>query len=268
MRIRRSAVVSAVVVVLGVAAALVVAPMLSTGANGGGEKGPTTVRSTLAGQSVRLSLPGPEPKGVVVWFHGQGGNVNDRVDGPWLDALRRNGWAVASSEFHSQSWGNAASTKDTRLLVEWAEKQAGAKVRLWVSGSMGASIALNALTHGVRAPACWYGVKPALDLTRMEKVPGGPGYIRRAYGGGPVPADRNPIANVDRLPTETRYRVVSSKQDEWVDYAENTRPLVDQLRGRGADISLLDVKGGHADPSHWNARDLVAYADSCAGGNA
>ncbi|MCR6033405.1 hypothetical protein GGQ22_18490 [Nocardioides sp. zg-579] len=266
MRIRSSAVVTAVVAVLGVAAALVVAPMLSTGANGGERgEGPTTIRSTLAGQSVRLSLPGPEPKGVVVWFHGQGGNVNDRVDGPWLDALRRDGWAVASSEFHSQSWGNAASTKDTRLLQEWAEKQAGAEVRLWVSGSMGASIALNALTHGVQAPPCWYGVKPALDLTRMDQVPGGPGYIRRAYGGGPVPADRNPIDNVDRLPTETRYRVVSSKQDEWVAYDENTQPLVEQLRSRGADITLLDVKGGHADPSHWNARDLVAYADSCAG---
>lgn len=263
MRIRRTAVVSAVVVVLGVAAALVVAPMLSTGANGGGEKGPTTIRSTLAGQSVRLSMPSPEPKGLVIWFHGQGGNVNDRVDGPWLDALRRDGWAVASSEFHSQSWGNPASTKDTRLLVKWAEKQAGVPARVWVSGSMGASIALNAMTHGVKAPTCWYGVKPALDLTRMQDVPGGPGYIRKAYGGGPVPGDRNPIANVGRLPAETRYRVVSSKQDEWVAYDDNTRPLVDQLRARGADVSLLDVKGGHADPSHWNARDLVSYAASC-----
>ncbi|WKN49747.1 S9 family peptidase [Nocardioides sp. Arc9.136] len=265
MRIRRSAVVSSLVVALGVAAAVVVAPLLSSGADGGTEEQATTIRSTLAGQSVRLSVPGDDPKGLVIWFHGQGGGVNDRVDGPWLDALRRDGWAVASSEFHSQSWGNEASTKDTRLLVEWAEKQVGTKARVWVSGSMGASIALNALTHGVKAPACWYGVKPALDLTQMDQVPGGPGYIRRAYGGGSVPADRNPIQNVERLPGETRYRVVSSRQDEWVPWQENTQPLVQQLESRDVAVSVLDVKGGHADPSHWDAADLVSYASSCVG---
>lgn len=245
--------------VVALAAVLV---LLTTGASG--ERPKETVRSTLAGQSVRLSLPGGdvEPKGLVVWFHGQGGNVNDRVDGPWLDALRRDGWAIASSQFHRQSWGNAASTRDTALLLDWAREQTGAEVRVWVAGSMGASIALNAMIHGVEPPPCWYGVKPAIALTEMDEVPGGPGYIKRAYGGA-VPADRNPVANVDRLPARTRYRIVSSEEDEWVVWDENTRPLVTGLEARGVETSVLDVEGPHADPSHFSARDLVAFARSC-----
>jgi hypothetical protein len=229
-----------------------------------GEHPNETVRSSLAGESVRLSLPGggAEPKGLVIWFHGQGGNVNDRVDGPWLDALRRDGWAIASSEFHDQSWGNPASTSDADRLVAWAEKMTGVPVRLWVSGSMGGSIALNAMTHGVPAPPCWYGVKPAISLKQMDHVPGGPAYIRDAFH-GEVPADRNPVQNIDRLPADTRYRIVSSRQDQWVMYDENTRPLVRKLSARGADVSLLTVNGLHDDPSHFNASDLVDYADSC-----
>jgi hypothetical protein len=229
-----------------------------------GEHPNETVRSSLAGEQVRLSLPGGDamPKGLVIWFHGQGGNVNDRVDGPWLDALRRDGWAIASSEFHAQSWGNPASTADAARLVEWAEKMTGTKVRLWVSGSMGGSIALNAMTHGVPAPPCWYGVKPAISLKQMATVPGGPGFIRAAFGGD-VPADRNPVQNIDKLPTDTRYRIVSSRQDQWVIYNENTRPLVRKLGARGAEVSLLTVKGLHDDPSHFNARDLVAFANTC-----
>jgi hypothetical protein len=46
-------------------------------------------------------------------------------------------------------------------------------------------------------------------------------------------------------------------------YDENTRPLVRKLSARGADVSLLTVDGLHDDPSHFNARDLVAYANSC-----
>ncbi|WP_435744401.1 alpha/beta hydrolase family protein [Nocardioides sp. SYSU DS0663] len=245
------------------AVALAVAFVLvTTGASG--ERPSETVRSTLAGQSVRLSLPGGgiEPRGLVVWFHGQGGNVNDRVDGPWLDSLRRDGWAIASSEFHRKSWGNAASTKDAARLIEWAGDQTGLEPSLWVAGSMGATVSLNALVHGVQPPPCWYGVKPAIDLTEMDQVPGGPGWIRKAYG-GPVPADRNPVRNLDRLPADTRYRIVSSKTDEWVMWDENTQPLVANLRARGVEHSLLDVEGPHQHPSHFNARDLVAFAESC-----
>ena len=229
-----------------------------------GERAGTTVRSELAGESVRLTLPTGDPKGLVVWFHGQGGNVNDRIDGPFLSALRRDGWAIASSNFHAQSWGNPASTQDAQLLLEWAEEHTGMRPSLWVSGSMGGAVSLNAMLHGVPPPPCWYGVKPAIALTRMQAVPGAPGFIRTAFG-GPVPPERDPAANLHTLPVETRYRVVSSKQDRWLDYEENAGPLVRTLARRGADVSELSVQGHHDDPSHWNAGDLVGFANSCLG---
>src|SRR3712207_684392 len=69
-------------------------------------------------QHVRLSIPPTdEPRGIAVFFHGQNGHVDNRMDEPWLQALVRSGWVVASSDFHTDSWGNKASTRDTRELV-------------------------------------------------------------------------------------------------------------------------------------------------------
>ncbi len=247
-------------VVVALLVVLIVA--LTTGASG--EKAGSVLRGELAGQSVRLTLPTGDgkPKGLVVWFHGQGGNVNDRADGPFLEALRRDGWAIAASDFHAESWGNPASTEDARLLTEWAEGEADVPTVLWVSGSMGGAVSLNAMTHGVTPPPCWYGVKPAIALTEMDEVPGGPRYINSAFGGR-VPDDRDPVANVDRLPMETRYRIIASEEDQLVLFRENAEPLARGLAARGADVTGLYATGTHDDPSHFNATDVVDYANSC-----
>ena len=216
-------------------------------------------------QNVRLSMPPTDqPEGIAIFFHGQNGHVDNRMDDPWLQALVRSGWIVAASDFHTDSWGNEASTKDTRQLVQWAEEESGGvPVRLFISGSMGGAVSLNAMANGVKAPACWYGVKPAVDLREMDNVPGAKRIIREAFGGA-VPADRNPVENIDALPTDTRYRFVASPQDSWVVKSKNTDPMVAGLRARGADVSLLQARGTHDDASHWNAQDLVKFAQSCA----
>lgn len=230
-----------------------------------GEKPGSVVYGRLDGQDVRLSLPATDkPLGVALWFHGQTGGVDNRMDEPWLQSLLRAGWIVASSDFHTASWGNEASTRDTALLARWATKQTGEPVRLFVSGSMGAAVSLNAITHGVPAPACWYAVKPAIDLTKMGNVPGATRIISAAYGGEPVPADRNPATQLSQLPIQTRYRMVSSYEDPWVIRTENTDKLASNLQSRGGDVSVLTVTGIHDDPSHFNARDLVDFAKTCA----
>ena len=248
--------------VAAVVAFVVLAVGLTTASTG--ERTGSVVRSELAGQAVRLSLPSGdgEPKGIALWFHGQGGGADHRVESPWLEALRRDGWVIASSDFHSTSWGNEASTEDTRRLIDWAEETTGVDVELWVSGSMGGAVSLNALNFGVEAPPCWYGVKPAISLTQMEHVPGGPKFIASAYAGA-VPAERDPVRNLDALPVETAYRVVASKDDSWVLYDENSERLIGTLVDRGVDVSLLPARGLHEDPSHWNAPDLLRFADTC-----
>ena len=233
-----------------------------------GERDGSVVRSSLAGQAVRLSLPsgGGTPRGIALWFHGQGGGADHRVESPWLEALRRDGWVIASSDFHETSWGNEVSTDDTQRLIDWAEAHTGLEVELWVSGSMGGAVSLNALNFGVQAPTCWYGVKPAISLTQMDNVPGGRKFIASAYD-GTVPTERDPVRNLASLPLDIRYRVVASKDDSWVLYRENSEPLIATLVDRGADVSLLPARGLHDDPSHWDAHDLTSFADDCLSGD-
>ena len=243
-----------------VASFLVVAALSASS----GEHGGSVIRDRLAGQVVRLSLPSGSgtPKGIALWFHGQGGGADHRVESPWLESLRRDGWVIASSDFHETSWGNEASTDDTQRLIDWARAKTGLDVELWVSGSMGGAVSLNALNFGVQPPPCWYGVKPAISLTQMDLVPGGRKFIAGAYD-GTVPTERDPVRNLSRLPLETRYRVVASKDDSWVLYDQNSEPLIDTLVERGADVSLLPARGLHEDESHWDATDLVNFADAC-----
>lgn len=229
----------------------------------------SVIYGRVKAQDVRLSMPPThDPQGIAVYFHGQNGGVDNRMDEPWLQALVRSGWVVASSDFHTDSWGNEASTRDTTNLIAWAEEQTGnAPVRLYVSGSMGGTVSLNAMTHAGLAPPCWYGVKPAVDLTTMGNVPGANRIIREAFGGD-VPDDRNPVNTIDQLPTSTRYRMVTSPGDTWVRESENTGPLAAGLEARGADVSVLTVHGAHDDPSHFDVDDLLAFASACAAGSA
>src|SRR3954453_5364740 len=244
-----------------IAALLVLAPAAATA------EAPTgsVIYGRIKAQDVRLSMPPTRhPQGIAIYFHGQNGGVDNRMDEPWLQALVRSGWIVASSDFHTDSWGNEASTEDTQNLIAWAEEQTdGQPIRLYVSGSMGATVSLNAMTHGIAAPPCWYGVKPAVDLTKMDNVPGAARIIREAFGGD-VPYDRNPVNTISTMPTQTRYRVVPSPEDTWVRESQNAGRLASGLEQRGADVSVLLVHGTHDDPSHFDAEDLVAFADTCA----
>lgn len=229
-----------------------------------GELEAKQVTTVLNGQDALLTLPAGDgtPKGLVLFFHGQGGTASNKIEEPWLESLSRNGFAIASGDLHVTSWGNEASTKDVRSLIDWAEAESGLPVSVWVSGSMGGAVSLNAMNFGIEAPKCWYGVKPAISLTQMDKVPGGPGYIKNAYAGR-VPRERDPIRNLESLSIATRYRVVASPDDHWVLYDQNAAPLIRTLRENGAAVSLLEAEGLHMDPSHFNNFDVVDFAKSC-----
>src|SRR3954469_6712360 len=114
----------------------------------------SVIYGRLKAQDVRLSMPPTKhPKGIAIYFHGQNGGVDNRMDEPWLQALVRAGWIVASSDFHTASWGNEPSTEDTTNLIAWAEDQThDLPIKLYVSGSMGGTVSLNAMTHADLVP--------------------------------------------------------------------------------------------------------------------
>ena len=52
-------------------------------------------------------------------------------------------------------------------------------------------------------------MKPAVDLTKMQNVPGGPRIIKEAFGGD-VPFDRNPVNTVDQRASRARRRLADA----------------------------------------------------------
>jgi hypothetical protein len=229
--------------------------MLLTGCSGAAEAdSPLTMRSVLDSQKVRLDMPfEAEPLGTAVWFHGQGGDADFRMDEDWLNTLRENGWAVASGDMRINGWGNAASVSDAAALVDWAEGEAGAEATLYVAGSMGALTSLHLMAGGV-APQCWYGIMPVIDLDSVEAVPNSAEQIAEAWG-----STKSDVAWVTDLPESTAYRVLASPDDTWVPESENAAVLAEAL----PEMSLKAVAGEHGDASHFDAADLAAFAAGC-----
>ena len=96
----------------------------------------------------------------------------------------------------------------------------------------------------------------------MDGVPLADKWIRRSFGRD-VPPERDPIRSVDALPTETRYRLIASRDDPQVVYAENAEPFVESLSAAGADVEPVLVYGGHQDEEHFNGRDVLSFANTC-----
>jgi hypothetical protein len=220
-----------------------------------------TVTETIDGQVMRVDLAPGKSKGLAVWFHGQGGTAQTRMNEAWLNALRVDGWAVASSDFHGNAWGNPEAVKDTDALVRWASEKSGHSAGLFIAGSMGGLASLNSMAAGVASPNCWYGIQPVVDQSTVGNVPDSGNQILAAYG-GTVPASSNPARNLGKLPA-VKYRIVSSPDDTWVPANKNAAVLTAGLKAVGSEVSTLTVKGEHGDPSHFNSADLLAFATTC-----
>lgn len=145
-----------------------------------------TLTGVLDGQRVRLDMATSQHTvGLAVWFHGQRGDVDSYMGSGWLDSIRSQGWAVASSDLHGASWGDPEAVQDARELVRWATEHAHADVGLLVAGSMGGLASLNALIDGAVSSPCWFGTEAVVDVTSVSAVPESTAEIQRVYGGPP-----------------------------------------------------------------------------------
>lgn len=218
--------------------------------------------STIGDESVRLDLPlSGDAKHLAIWFHGQGGDEDQRMNDDWLNALREDGWAVASGSTGRTGWGNNYSVDAAADLVEWAEKESGVEVSLLIAGSMGATTSLRLLAETADPPECWYGTMPVADLDAVSEVPGSGDQISSAWG---TETQVSPLDIVDEMPTDVRYAVRFSPEDEWVPSDENGEALAAALEARGASVMTSEASGAHGDPSHFDIDDLSAFAASCA----
>lgn len=230
-----------------------------TAANADGNR---TTTAELDGQTVRIDMPlTGEPQAVAIWFHGQGGDANFRMNEPWLNAIRERGWAVASADLGGNHWGAPGTVERVDALNKWIAAQTDAPIRLHIAGSMGALASLNAMSSGTSVE-CWYGTMPVVDLERVASVPDASEQITEAHGGEPS-ASSNPARGLDRLPADTRYRVLYSESDTWVPAEDHAIPMLEALESVGATVGALEVTGEHGDPSHFDADDLANFAASC-----
>ena len=168
----------------------------------------SVIYGRIKAQDVRLSMPPTEqPKGIV-----------DLLPRPERRRRQPHGRAVAAGPGPLRAGSSPPPTSTptrgaTRRppttpvnLVAWAEEQTGnLPIKLYVSGSMGGTVSLNAMTHAGLVPPCWYGVKPAVDLTKMDNVPGRPADhprgVRRRRPLRPQPGQHHrPAADRDPLP--------------------------------------------------------------------
>lgn len=212
--------------------------------NSGNSDGDRTTRAVIDGQDVRIDAPttgGTEA--VAVWLHGHGGDVDTRMNEPWLNALREKGWSIASGDLGGgTAWGDTEAVDAAKDLVQWAEQYG--PVRLIIAGSMGAVTALNA---NLDAP-CWYAVMPVYDLNTVNNVPGASGDLAAGVRDNPV----------DTPPPSGVWRVVLSDKDTWVPADRNGRLLAERT-----DATMLEASGEHGDPSHFNSEDLARFAEGC-----
>lgn len=226
--------------------------------------GDLTTTGKLAGQNVRLDLPTSGPaKATAIYFHGQGGNVNDHMNESWLNRLRDDGWAVASSDFHMAAWGSSKVVEDARALTKWAEKESGADVTLLIGASMGGLGSLNSMISGDMVPKCWYGTMPVVDIeAARETVPGAAGQMGAHMNAGSR-SEANASKHLKSLPMETRYRVLASPQDTAVLKKQHAAPLAKYLDANGYKVSALTVEGEHGHTSHFNGLDLLEFSKKC-----
>lgn len=237
---------------------LTVASVAALSACGAGPNmdGDLTITDQVNGQNVRVDLPkGGEPaEALAIWFHGQNGDVNSRMNEDWLNALRDAGWAVAAGDLAGNAWGNSEATAAARDLQAWAEESSGATTRLLVAGSMGGITSLNALDAGAVDASCWYGIMPVVDPGAVEKVSNSREQIAAAWG------DESP-----GIPTglpAIRYRVLASPDDELVPKPDNADIIAD-IVPEGTEVAEVTVSGPHGDPSHFDPADLASFASTC-----
>lgn len=220
---------------------------------------PGSIEGTIDGQRFRIEYdPDVNPIGVAVWFHGQNGDIDSRLDDPMLRNLVNDGWVVAASEMRGNNWGNHESVEDVTRLVEFAQEKTDARTVLFAAASMGGVASLNSIRFGQVEATCWWGTMPVVDLdAAAESVPNAREEMSAAFGETAI-EPYNPSSG--DLPA-ARYRILWSPDDITVVASENAALLEGMV---SSELTFKEVTGPHNSPAHFDADDLREFAASCA----
>jgi hypothetical protein len=220
------------------------------------------------GRALLARSPLPSNR-VAIVAHGRGslaGTIFARQErAAWSIGLLRNGYSVATADAGGDAWGNDASVADYRRLAARLRAKGLDQVVI-VGTSMGGLASLQLLRE--LRPLAYVGIYPVYDLGSIFRRGRFADSIRRAYGfrGDRLPAEalqRSPVA----LPPLRGLPVIveASPRDTVVPKVDNADMLAYAARIAGAQVTEIETKGEHGDPSNWDAGKLIPLLDRAAG---
>lgn len=210
----------------------------------------------LDSQRAILLRPAEANGRLVVYHHGSGEReralLTDRLKADVVRALLVAGYSIAASDARGNNWGSAAAVGDYRALVE-ALPDFAAPVHF--AQSMGGLTGLLSIGQGISA-AGWFGIYPVCNLADMAAGP----YAEAITDAGAVdnPLDLESFAFAG-LPM----RFYASPEDTVVAKAENTDAMVALVASVAAEAEVVECRGDHGDPSHFQPDDVLAFVGRC-----
>jgi len=192
------------------------------------------------------SLPHPAPRALILYFHGNGGNLS--VWSPILVNIHRRGYAIRAFDYRGYGESSGTPTelglyRDVNAFLDWAPASAGTPIVYW-GRSLGATMAAYAAT--VRAP----------DALILES---GFPSARALLRANPVLALLS-LFSTYRFPTTELLRgvqapalVMHGDADRVVQFA-NGRALFEAIPSRK---EFLTIRGG--DHNDLDPRDAALY---------
>lgn len=239
----------------------------------------STVDTTdSGGVDIRVLVPGNHAVGasypVVLYHHGQGETYTAvTADTLKLGVVRNllgNGYIVAGSSQHGNSWGSDAGTADMLHLYNYIIANYGSTLRtIQFSQSAGGPSGLLCSTVDFAVPLTkgWFGIYPCCDLAWCY-ANGFDADIDTAYGIDGTPyatatAGHDPVLLAATKFDNLRMRFYASDGDLVVHKPDNTDVLRTLVTGHATELALVTCTGTHGDPTHFRPTDVSAFCARC-----
>ncbi len=206
-----------------------------------------------------------------IYFHGTGENhdsfLGDANEKTVVDELLNRGYAIVSSDFHGDNWGNQDALNDLQSLILDLSNRISITSIVAIGQSMGAVASLNAIHKLLYPISAWVGIYPVCSLadqyafvaghtTQINTAYGIPGsgtYAAQTAGFDPLLAEADKFSGVPML-------FFASEGDTLVRKAQNTDALVSHLASY-AQTQVVVHTGDHGDASAFQPTAVADFFD-------
>ena len=199
-------------------------------------------------------------------YDGQSIGTNGYPERPYFQTLLNANYIIASSADDGQSWGNPASVKDVQNLINWVRSRYAVKNIFLMGASMGGLTALNYIASQQVQVSGYVSLYGAANLGYMV-TNGYSAMILSAYGTTNLtalqPSDPVNNSNSQVKLASVAMRFYTSPSDGSVSQSQNANQMTNLMTGLVPECSEYIASGGHADPSHYNAADTLAFLARC-----